>query len=195
MEGEVRVLGLTKRLVGIEAVGVEHVEPGSQPARAHLGEQGRLVDDRASGRVHDDAGIGIISARTVIPFFAGFGWTGVICLKNGLGMGLAVLIAVAVGLVLMFAVYAIMRALWSLRETGTLDYHNAVGEIGTVYLPIPPKREGSGQVEVMVQGRRMNVTAFTDSETRLENRSRVRVVEDLGSNTLLVAPFTTENND
>ena len=149
----------------------------------------------ADGSIHDDAGLGLISARTVIPFFAGFGWTGVICLKNGLGMVAAVTIALAAGLALMFAVYGIMRALWGLRESGTLDYHNAVGAIGTVYLPVPPKREGSGQIEVMIQGRRTNAVAFTDADKRLENRSRVRVVEDLGSNTLLVEPFTSENND
>ena len=148
----------------------------------------------ADGTIHDDAGIGLISARTVIPFFAGFGWTGIICLKNDLGMALSILIALAVGLALMFAVYGIMRALWGLRETGTLNYANAVGQIATVYLPVPPNREGSGQIEVTVQGRRMNVVAFTDAQERLENRSRVRVVEDLGSNTLLVEPFTSENN-
>jgi hypothetical protein len=156
------------------------------------GDADDIPDADGDGSIHDDSGLGLISARTVIPFLAGFGWTGVICLKNGLGMLLTMPIALAVGAALMAGVYGIMRALWGLRETGTIDYANAVGEVGTVYLPVPPGREGAGQVEVMVQGRLMVVEAFTESPERLENRSRVRVVENLGSNSLLVKPLAEE---
>ena len=59
-----------------------------------------------------------------------------------------------------------MSYLHSLREEGTLNYKNCIGETGTVYLPIPPNRKGMGQIEVMVQGRLRIVKVVTDEEER-----------------------------
>jgi hypothetical protein len=86
-----------------------------------------------------------------------------------------------------------MRFLWSMRESGTLDYHNAVGEIATVYLPIPPKREGRGQVQVIIQGRLQTIPAITSRGERLENRAKVLVVDVLEDNTLVVVPDDIES--
>lgn len=136
-----------------------------------------------------DGGIGLVSARTLVPFVAGFGWTGVVCLKNGLGMLAAIPVALAVGAVLMGGVYVAMRLLWGLRQSGTLNYANAVGEVGTVYLPIPPSSESAGKVEVMVQGRLVIMDAFTHATRRIGNRERVKVIETYGPDSVLVEPL------
>jgi len=82
-----------------------------------------------------------------------------------------------------------MRFLYGLQHSGTLDYHNAIGEIGTVYLPIPAAMGGNGRVQVTVQGRLRVVTALTRHPARLENQSRVRVVDVLDENSLVVEPL------
>ena len=79
--------------------------------------------------------------------------------------------------------------LHSLRHSGTLDYNNALGEVGTVYLPIPAGMGGTGKIQVIVQGRLKEIQAFTRHDQRIENRVRVRVVELLDDNTLLVEPL------
>ncbi len=94
-----------------------------------------------------------------------------------------------VGLLFGGAIFYLMRLLHSLRHSGTLDYSNALGEVGTVYLPIPAGMGGTGKIQVIVQGRLKEIQAFTRHDQRIENRVRVRVVELLDDNTLLVEPL------
>ena len=138
---------------------------------------------------------GLFSIRTVGAFFTGFGWTGVAMLYNGYGLGAATFAATVVGLVFLGTVIYLMRYMFSLREEGTLDYSNAVGEVGNVYLPIPPKRKGMGQVEVLVQGRMRTVRALTDHDKKLGNRTAVRVKALIDQQTLLVESLESETED
>ncbi len=138
--------------------------------------------------VHD-SGLPVVSVRSVTAFFTGFGWGGVVAVRQGMTLWASTLVAVAVGGVLMTAVVLLARAMMSLRSSGTLDYRNAAGAVGSVYLPVPAAMEGPGQVEVMVQGRLCVVQAFTRSPHRIPNRARVRVVEALDQQTLLVEPI------
>jgi len=135
-----------------------------------------------------DADVGLLSVRTVTAFLVGFGWVGAFLLRTGFPLFLTVPIAFAAGLAMLFGIFYTLKLLWSLRESGTLDYHNAVGQIGAVYLPIPGERKGKGQIEVMIQGRLQVVPAETSRPGPLANRSRVLVVDRLEDNTLLVVP-------
>jgi len=137
--------------------------------------------------VHD-TGLSILSIRTVTAFFTGFGWGGVIAVEKGFSLWASIAVALVTGGVLMAGVVALMRAVYSLRYSGTLDYRNAVGVVGNVYLPIPGAMAGPGQVEVLVQGRLCVVQAFTRSPERIPNRVRVRVVDVVDAQTLLVEP-------
>lgn len=131
----------------------------------------------------------ILSVRTITAFFAGFGWSGVACLDAGYSLLTTLLISTAVGSVFMLGVFALMRFLYGLRYSGTLDYRNAIGEIGSVYLPVPGEMSGPGKVEVLVQGRLRVVDAFNKSADSLPNRSRVKVVDVIDQNTLVVEPL------
>lgn len=139
--------------------------------------------------VEHGGGMGILSIRTVTAFFTGFGWGGVAALEAGVGLIPAILLAVVAGAVLMGGVFFLMRTLYAMRYSGTLDYRNAIGEAATVYLPVPPAMSGPGQIEVMVQGRLRVVQAFTRAPERLPNQARVRVVELLDAQTLVVEPL------
>lgn len=137
---------------------------------------------------HGD-GTGVLSLRTVTAFLAGFGWGGVIAMDHGMSVFAATVIALASGGAMMAMVFFLMQAVYSMRYSGNLDYRNAVGSHGSVYLPIPPNMQGLGQIEVLVQGRLMTVQAMTRASDRLPNRARVRVVEQLDPQTLLVEPL------
>ncbi len=138
--------------------------------------------DAVEGEVH------VLSVRTVTAFFAGFGWTGVAALQSGASLPRALVYAGGVGLLFMGGVLLLMRLLYGMRHSGTLDYRNAIGEIGNVYLRIPPAMSKPGQVEVTVQGRLRVVQAFTEAETEIPNQARVRVTGVMDRNTLIVEP-------
>ena len=90
------------------------------------------------------------------------------------------------GFLLMMMVWWFMKFLHSLSEKGNMDYVYAIGETGQVYLPIPPNREKAGKVEVMIQGRLTVVDAFTDDTVKIPNRAKVRVLDIIGDDTLVV---------
>lgn len=154
-----------------------------------FGLDGDADADFDAGDAGHGGGVGILSVRTVTAFFTGFGWGGVAALEAGIALIPSVLLAVAAGGVLMGAVFALMRGLYAMRYSGTLDYRNAIGVAGSVYLPVPAAMAGPGQIEVRVQGRLCVVQAFTRAPAKIPNRARVRVVDVLDQQTLLVEPL------
>jgi hypothetical protein len=136
---------------------------------------------------------GILSVRTIGAFFTGFGWTGASMTDYGYGLGITTVVSSVVGLALLAMVFYLMAYLHSLRQVGTLDYSNAVGQVGSVYLAIASNRKGIGQVEVMVQGRLSIVRAVTDHDKKIGNRVAVRVTELVDKQTILVEPLENES--
>ncbi|MDG0964608.1 MAG: hypothetical protein P8P49_03015 [Opitutales bacterium] len=135
---------------------------------------------------------GIFSIRTIGAFFAGFGWAGAAMLQAGHSTGAATFVATLSGSAFLGVVIYLMSYLHSLRQEGTLNYSNAIGNVGNVYLPIPPKRKGMGQVEVMVQGRLRIVQALSDSDKKIGNRVAVRVTDTIDEQTILVRALEDE---
>lgn len=148
------------------------------------------VDFDAGVEGHD-GGTGILSVRSVTAFMVGFGWGGVIAIRQGLSVLSATAVALAAGGALMAAVVVLMRAVYGLRYSGSVDYKNAIGVVGNVYVPIPGAMAGPGQVEVLVQGRLAVVQAFTRAPEKLPNHTRVRVVDTLDQQTLIVEPVVS----
>lgn len=94
--------------------------------------------------------------------------------------------AVTVGTAFMFGVFFLMKSLHSMRHSGSLDYKNAIGNIGTVYLPIPANMEDFGQVEILVQSRLVVVNAYTRSSDAIPSQTKVKVTEMLDQQSLIV---------
>lgn len=172
-------------IVGVQTVltllGFDGHDADGDVADGHAGDGGHDGDFQGEG-------IAMFSIRTVTAFLVGFGWMGAFLAKGGMSLLLVIPIAGAVGFVFMLMIYFVMRLLWSMRDSGNLDYHNAVGEIGSVYLPIPGEKAGKGQIQVMVQGRLQTIAAMTSRPGRIENREKVLVVDVLEDNSLLVIP-------
>jgi len=151
------------------------------------------LDAAAAGADLEHAsGLQVLSSRTVVAFMTGFGWTGAFALRQGLSMPVALLLAVVVGGLLMWLVFLLMRMLFSLRQSGSLDYRNAVGQVGSVYVTIPPSREGEGQVQVMVQGRLSTVNACTSEPEAIASGRQIRVTGLVPPRTLVVETLTEE---
>lgn len=139
---------------------------------------------------HHDSGMSIFSVRGVTAFFTGFGWTGVICTEQGFGLPFTLVLALLVGGSLMVAIYLMMRSFMRLQSSGTLDYGNAVGQMGTVYITIPSVQRSGGQVETMIQGRLVTAEALYKGSEPLQPGTKVKVVERIGTSTLIVEPLS-----
>lgn len=145
--------------------------------------------DGDSDASHGDAGVKFLSVRAFVAFLVGFGWTGAMAMRQGFGLGPSTVIAFFSGLVFMAVIFAIMRAMMTLRDDGTLDYQNAVGTTCRVYVTIPPARSGYGQVELMIQSRLTTVQAVTDHPEALRPQASVTVTEIEPGNLLVVKPL------
>jgi len=147
-----------------------------------------MGDADVGGSAGHLSGLHVFSVRAVTAFGSGFGWGGVCSLGLGLPLIAAIAIALVSGALLVVVILSIMRSLTSLGENGSLDYRNAIGQVGTVYIPIPASQGGTGQIEVMVQGRLAVVQACTTTAKTHKSRTRVSVVAVQAENVLLVEP-------
>jgi hypothetical protein len=135
------------------------------------------------------SGIGLFSSQTIAAFFLGFGWGGVIGLKLGLHLLIAIFIAFNLGGLLMVLMYLMLVGLLSLQSSGNLDYGKAVGTTGEVYATIPANRAGRGQIQVMISGRLSTVDAETAHTSDLKPGQSIRLVEKIGNADFLVEPI------
>ncbi|OYT71120.1 MAG: hypothetical protein CFK52_08830 [Chloracidobacterium sp. CP2_5A] len=91
------------------------------------------------------------------------GWSGVLCFQLTRLTPLAALgAALGAGFATFLATAWILRQVYRIESDGTLQPANAIGRFGTVYLTIPAGGQGSGQVQIEVQGRLATLDAITD---------------------------------
>ena len=137
----------------------------------------------------DAGGGGIFSIKPLTGFLLGFGWAGGIALGSGLGILAAIAIAVGSGLSVMGLVVALLRLILGMRSDGTARISDTLHESGTVYVTVPPDRQAGGQVTVHFRGRQETYMALNRSNRPIPSGERVRVVEVLDSQTVLVEPL------
>lgn len=102
----------------------------------------------------DHGALGWLSLNAAAALVMGFGWGGLIGL---LGLKWPVLGAIGSGVAFgaaLAALYVVLlRQTQKLNTSGNLDASGAVGAEGEVYLTIPERGKGRGQVRLVVQGR------------------------------------------
>jgi membrane protein implicated in regulation of membrane protease activity len=152
-----------------------------------------LTHDVHTGDGHDTAHghdsswlFGIISFRTLVAAFAFFGLGGLTAHSAGSTLWVQLVVAFVSGAVAMFAVHGLMKMLGKLGEDATVRIHRALGQEGTVYVPIAAHKQRAGKVQLKLQNRLMEYEAITEGD-KLATGARVRVVAIRG-NTLEVEP-------
>lgn len=160
---------------------------GLSHADADLGGGGQGLSAAAGPHLLDhDTGLSWLSIRTLLAFLVGFGWGGVALFDATTSISVTIIGSTVIGAAFMFIVFWLMNAIYRLRDSGNIDYANAIGKVATVYVTIPPRREGTGQVQVMVQGRLREVAAVADCEERLAPGSKVLILKQLDAATFVV---------
>jgi hypothetical protein len=128
----------------------------------------------------------LFTLHGVVCFMAIFGWSGLAMLRAGAWAVLALPIAAVLGLLAMVLIAALMRAMLGLQQDGTWDIRYALGESGTVYLPIYPHRQRPGKVNLTLQGHFVELAAVTDADHKIPTGTPITVVGIEDDHTLLV---------
>jgi len=137
-----------------------------------------------------DASFAFLSVLSILGFFMGAGWMGLACrLDWGLGRFASSLIAAGFGFAMMMAASGMSYYARRLNQTIEYDLRTAIGRIGRVYLTIPEKGQGHGQVEVSVSGRKKVVRAVS-AGPRFEAFADVKIVDARDDETLVAGPVT-----
>jgi len=146
-------------------------------------------DASASGSVDLQGGHGggasIVSIKTISAMLLGFGFGGALLMKNGFSVGFSALGGIGLGLVIGGLYFLLMNSLYRLRSDGTSVLSEAINRSGTVYLRIPGKASGAGEIQVSFGGRMQNVRAYTQG-LEIPTGAAVRVIALHGDQALLV---------
>ena len=139
------------------------------------------------GDIGSDASFTAFSLLSILAFFMGAGWMGVACrLDWDLGSTVSLLISTGSGMCMMFLSSGLMFYVKRFNREVRYEPKTCVGKTALVYLTIPSKGNGRGQVRIDVSGRKKILSAQTNSSEKLKAFSAIKVVEVLDDNTLVV---------
>ena len=133
-----------------------------------------------------DGGLRLFSFRGIIAFLTVLGWVSILGVRLEWSLPVTIIASLLSGFVAMIAIALLFRLIFALQADGTEDLRHALGVAGTVYLRIPPSREGRGKVNIMLDGRLVEKDAVTDEEQMLNYGEQIVVVGISGGTELIV---------
>ncbi len=147
-------------------------------------------DFSSGGDTHSDFqdgdGLHFFSIKNMVAFFTLFSWAGLACVQGGFGLFITLLIATLCGVVMVIIMTSLFYYISKFSYSGTLDFKNAIGLSGNVYIRIPSKKSGLGKVEIDVQGQIRTLNAMTEDPEIIKSGSLIEVIDLVNENTLLV---------
>jgi membrane protein implicated in regulation of membrane protease activity len=155
---------------------------------------GGAHDAETSDHAHAQHGsswlFAVISFRTLVAAITFFGLIGSAAHQLDQPVGVQLLLAIAAGLGAMYGVHWLIRSIGRLGEDATLRVKSALGQEGTVYVPIAGDKAAAGKIQLRMQNRLVEYEAVTGFPQRLTTGTKVRVV-GLAGNMLEVEPIKT----
>jgi hypothetical protein len=128
----------------------------------------------------------LFSTRSITAFFLGFGGGGSVIYQRYESVLAACAVGMVLGTFLLFLIYWIARKLMQLQSDGTVDFKQAIGATGSVYIAIPARRGSGGQAQIVFSNRHEVIDVVCDEETSLPAGTTIRVKEYLAHNLFLV---------
>lgn len=148
---------------------------------AHDGIDADFNGDLADGH----APFQLFSLRNLVNFLLGAGWGGISFYNTISNKTILIVVAVLIGVAFVAAFFFIIRQVQRFGEDNSFNIDNALNQTGTVYIPIPENKTGTGKVQVSVRGSVHELTAITHHE-RIATGTLVKVVKIENSNLVLV---------
>jgi membrane protein implicated in regulation of membrane protease activity len=125
---------------------------------------------------HVDAPFELFTFRNLINFLLGFGWTGV-AFYGKFNDAILVILAFVVGMIFVAIFFVIIKQILKLQEDNTFNINNALGKTAQVYMNIPANKNGSGKVQLSVNGSFHELEAITEGENSINSGENVKVVK------------------
>jgi len=139
-------------------------------------------------QIDADHGMGFhfVTFKNMIAFFTLFAWSGLASIEGGFSLAITIIVSTVSGLLMMVIMASLFYYISRFSHSGTLDYNNAIGETGDVYLTIPAKKSGMGKVQITVQGHLRTLNAMTEDLEDIKTGAIVEVDEIVSESVLLV---------
>jgi hypothetical protein len=125
--------------------------------------------------------------RNMTAFLTGVGWGSLMLISWGLPDWAAVIGGITQGVGFAAVVMFLMWFLASLTSSGSISLENAIDHQGEVTLAIPAHGNGFGKIMLSIQGRTIEIEAYTPGDT-IRRGTRVRVIRVQDRNMLFVEP-------
>jgi hypothetical protein len=130
-------------------------------------------------------GLRILTLKGVLAFLSIGAWTAYLFVDL-LGPIFSSLIGVVLGFVAAFLQALAYRAMMRLESSGNIDYNNAVGKTGTVYMRVPKLKSGKGKVTLVIQERYAEIDAVTEEEEDILPKTSIVIIGLLDPTTLII---------
>ena len=137
---------------------------------------------------HADSAFSMFSLLSILAFFMGAGWMGLTARVDwDLSSMVSAMAAAGFGIVLMAMASALMAFARSLNQVVEYDHNTAIGKTASVYMTIPERGQGRGQIKVTVSGRLKMMDAIS-SGPRIPEFQSVKVLSVGDDGTFVVEP-------
>ena len=135
-----------------------------------------------------DFGGDAFSINSLVAFFTITGWTGYLAQRyTSFTPTMTLVVSVSFGILAYVGSIFLLKRLKNLESSGNLSLANAIGKKAKVHVQIPGKKSGTGQVQILLQGRLKTLNAITFSDT-IDSGLQV-LVYDVDGNNLVVEPY------
>lgn len=182
------LLGTLAFIIRLVMLGAGGHHDGGGHAGGDIGTHGDVMG--ATDAMHDASTnlSGFFSIQSFLALFMGFGWGGLGALK---GMGWpwwgAVLLGIGAGIAMVLLLGAVMRSVGKLEASGNMPVRSTLGATGDVYVSIPEKGRGTGEVRLVIGERQRMVNAVSEGPN-IPSKTRVKVSAVNPDNTVTVTP-------
>lgn len=146
------------------------------------------LDGDMSDVGHADSAFSMFSLLSILAFFMGAGWMGLTCRVDwDLSSMVSAMAAAGFGIVLMAMASGLMAFARTLNQVVEYDVKTAIGKTASVYMTIPERGKGAGQIKVTVSGRLKMMDAIS-SGPRIPEFQSVKVLSVGDDGTFVVEP-------
>lgn len=132
----------------------------------------------------------VLSLQSISAFALGFGWVGLAAHRAlDLGFTGSVMIGVLAGVIVAWCFVMLSRSILRLQSSGNVTLRDVEGELGDVYITVPPAGEGNGRVKIAMHNSHYEYNAVQNGTDPIPSHTRVRITRgNVSTNTVTVEP-------
>jgi hypothetical protein len=132
-----------------------------------------------------DAPFQLFSLRNLVNFLLGAGWGGISFYNTIDNKTILILISAAIGVGFVAAFFVLIRQIQRFGEDNSFNIEYTLNKTGTVYIPVPENKTGTGKIQVSVNGTVHELSAITLNE-RIATGTLIKIIKIESNNLVIV---------